>query len=93
MTNVEDSILTLKPRLDLFIRKGYFGGATDYYKAYGSDLKYYDVNSLYPHVMCNDMPHKMIKFKNNLEGLELDNLFGFFKVEVIVHKGILKQSS
>jgi DNA polymerase type B, organellar and viral len=34
--------------IDKFIRSGYFGGATDYYKAIGYNLKYYDVNSLYP---------------------------------------------
>ena len=34
--------------VDSFIRRSYFGGATDYYKAYVEKLYYYDVNSLYP---------------------------------------------
>jgi hypothetical protein len=39
----------LKGSVDKFIRRGYFGGGTDYYKAYGENLHYYDVNSLYPY--------------------------------------------
>ena len=31
---------------DRFLRQGYYGGATDYYRMYGENLKYYDVNSL-----------------------------------------------
>ena len=41
---------------DFFIRKSYIGGATDYYKLYGENLYYYDVNSLYPYAMLNPMP-------------------------------------
>jgi hypothetical protein len=90
MKTIEDSIMVLKPRLDNFIRKGYFGGATDYYKAYSSNLKYYDVNSLYPHVMMNDMPHEVIKHHRNMCDIKLEDLFGFFKVEVETPNDILK---
>ena len=38
---------------DRFIRGSYYGGAVDYYKAYGENLHYYDVNSLYPYAMLN----------------------------------------
>lgn len=31
---------------DAFIRRGYYGGHADTYKPYGSNLYYYDVNSL-----------------------------------------------
>jgi hypothetical protein len=45
-TNFQDiNIPTLKSSTDHFIRKGYFGGATDYYKAYIKNGKYYDINS------------------------------------------------
>ena len=37
----------------MFVRKSYFGGATDYYRGHGYNLKYYDVNSLYPFAMKN----------------------------------------
>ena len=40
---------------DSFIRRGYFGGATDYYKKHITNAKYYDVNSLYPYSMMKDM--------------------------------------
>lgn len=36
---------------DTFIRRGYYGGHADVYVPYGENLHYYDVNSLYPHVM------------------------------------------
>ncbi|XP_038876624.1 DNA polymerase-like [Benincasa hispida] len=36
---------------DEFLRSGYYGGHTDTYIPYGSNLDYYDVNSLYPFVM------------------------------------------
>jgi hypothetical protein len=41
---LEHDIPILKDSVDSFIRKGYFGGATDFYKAYGENLHYYDVN-------------------------------------------------
>jgi len=39
-------IPVLKRLDDTFIRKAYFGGATDYYKLKAENLYYYDVNSL-----------------------------------------------
>ena len=48
---LDTDIPIMKGSEDKFVRKAYFGGATDYYKAYGTDLKYYDVNSLYPFAM------------------------------------------
>lgn len=44
-----------------FIRYGYYVGATDYYKKYGENLYYYDVNSLYPYAMLKDMPFKPLE--------------------------------
>lgn len=52
-------------------------GATDYYKKYGKDLYYYDVNSLYPFVMLKDMPYKPLKWYEDMSNIELDNFFGF----------------
>ena len=51
----------MKSSQDIFIRDSYYGGAMDYYKAYGENLRYYDVNSLYPFVMKKDMPFKIVK--------------------------------
>lgn len=36
---------------DTFIRRAYYGGHADTYIPKGEDLKYYDVNSLYPYIM------------------------------------------
>ena len=52
----------LKGETDQFIRRGYFGGHTDYYKAYITNGYYYDVNSLYPKAMCQPMPRYIISF-------------------------------
>lgn len=83
----------LKNNVDSFIRKAYFGGATDYYKAYGEDLHYYDVNSLYPEAMIKPMPLNLIKTHKILSGLSLENFkkfFGFVKCRVTTPKNILK---
>jgi hypothetical protein len=51
-------------KTDHFIRKGYFGGGTDYYKQYITNAKYYDINSLYPAVaaMSKPMPYEFIQY-------------------------------
>nr|YP_009739386.1 DNA polymerase 2 [Tricholoma terreum]QIC20230.1 DNA polymerase 2 [Tricholoma terreum] len=75
----------LKGSTDKFIRNSYFGGGCDYYKGYGQNLYYYDVNSLYPFSMMKPMPFKLIKQHNNLNlDLTVDNkLFGFLKLNVL----------
>lgn len=67
---------------DGFIREGYFGGATDYYKAYAKNLKYYDVNSLYPFAMSKPMPHKISYFIKDMSNMDLNDFFGYCKVKV-----------
>jgi DNA polymerase type B, organellar and viral len=76
------SIPILTKDVDEFVRLGYYGGGTDLYKAYATNLKYYDVNSLYPHAMNNPMPHKLIRFHKNMDNINLDNFFGYIEVEV-----------
>jgi hypothetical protein len=79
----------LKRLDDTFIRQSYFGGATDYYQLRAENLYYYDVNSLYPFAMMKPMPFKLIKkikvFSNNFN---LNNFFGYLKVEVTCPKTI-----
>src|ERR1700731_1749841 len=74
---LEVDIPILNNNEDNFIRKAYYGGATDYYKAYAKNLYYYDVNSLYPKAMCNLLPYKIIKKYSNMNNVELKNFFGF----------------
>lgn len=65
----------LTSNIDEFIRKSYFGGATEIYKPLGFDIKVYDVNSMYPAAMIdNDMPIGKPKFTKEVD---LDNFFGF----------------
>jgi len=75
---------------DTFVRKADFGGATDYYQLKTTNLYYCDVNSLYPFAMMKPMPFKLIRkiiFKNN-SGSNLDEFFGYLKVEVSCPKDI-----
>lgn len=75
--------IPLLPRgVDTFVRKAYYGGATDYYQhrvAEATAIKYYDVNSLYPFAMLQPMP---LQFTKETAIESLDNFFGFVEVEV-----------
>jgi hypothetical protein len=88
---LNEEIPLLKPSQDFFIRQGYYGGATDYYKAYIEKGKQYDINSLYSYAMLkNPMPHKIIKFHKNLDNIKLENFFGFILVKVTCPKTITR---
>lgn len=67
-----------------FIKEAYFGGITEVYIPYGKNLRYYDVNSLYPRAAKNPMPGNECYFIESFEekGLDLDKLFGFFYCKV-----------
>jgi hypothetical protein len=47
----DDTIPIIKGIIYKFIKNSYTGGAVDVYKAYGKNIKCYDVNSLYPSQM------------------------------------------
>lgn len=57
---MEEEINSLKPKVDDFVRLGYYGGRTEIFKPHYEDksetepLYYLDVNSLYPDVMKNN---------------------------------------
>jgi len=74
-----------------FIKSGYYGGITEVYKPYGKDLKYYDVNSLYPHAALNPMPGTNVQYIESKgdTSLNLDDLFGFFFCTVKTNNGYL----
>ena len=50
------------------------------YRKYGAKLHYYDVNSLYPAAMLNNLPGQFLGMRYGLTTLA--NFFGFVKVEV-----------
>lgn len=70
------------------IKQAYFGGMSDVYIPYGENLYYYDVNSLYPSSALNSLPGGNCSFIEDLtgQGLNLDNLFGFFYCKIITNK-------
>lgn len=82
----KNKIPILKQSEDRFIRNSYFGGATDYYKLYATNLKYYDVNSLYPYAMCKPIPHELLKIIK--KEINIDKFFGFIKCEVICPESV-----
>lgn len=73
-----------KPSIFNFIKEGYYGGITEVYKPYGKDLYFYDVNSEYPFVAKNILPGNMFNYIEDYkgEGLDLNELFGFFYCKV-----------
>lgn len=67
------------------IKKAYFGGRVEVFRAYGENLYYYDINSLYPYVMLNELPvGNIIKSTNP----NLDDYFGFCYATVTIPDGI-----
>ena len=87
---LKHSIPILSKNVDEFIRCGYYGGATDFYKSYDTNLKYYDVNSLYPNAMKNPMPLNLIKYHKSMYNVNLNDFFGFIEVEVTCPNTMLK---
>jgi hypothetical protein len=83
-------MLTLSSKTDQFIRKGYFGGGTDYYKQYITNAKYYDINSLYPTAMSKPMPNEIIKYYDNMNNIKLNDFFGFCLAEIYCPKNMLR---
>jgi len=76
---------------DTFIRRGYYGGHVDVYKPYGKGLYYYDINSLYPYVMKEySMPGGVPVWHGNLDGKDLDSLYGFIEAYIICPDNIDK---
>lgn len=75
-----------------FMYFGYYGGRTEVFKPYGTNLKYYDINSLYPKAALNNMPGLNCYYKKSTtdKGLSLDNgLFGIFKAKVKTNNNYL----
>jgi len=90
-TNFQKEIIPVLSRgEDSFIRPSYFGGATDYYKAYGENLYYYDVTSLYPFAMCKPLPGALKKVHKHLNNTKLEDFFGFINCEILIDSNVLK---
>jgi DNA polymerase type B, organellar and viral len=61
------------------MRNAYYGGVVEVFRNEGTDLKYYDVTSLYPFAMLNDMPTGNMLFSTDSN---INNYFGIVFVEV-----------
>jgi hypothetical protein len=55
---------------------------------YGENLKHYDVNSLYPHVMRKPLPFLPENFINDMSKTNLNDFFGFCLAKVECPKNI-----
>ena len=66
------------------IKNAYFGGITEVYIPRGTNLNYYDVNSLYPYASYNAMPGLESKFIDYFDRpVSLDDyFFGFFYCKI-----------
>ena len=64
------------------------------YKPYGENLYYYDVNSLYPSSMLDDMPIGKTRWVSDLGSkkskIVLNDMFGFIRAFIICPKHIKK---
>jgi len=60
------------------IKQAYYGGITEVYKPHGTNLYYYDINSLYPFAALNDMVGLSCRKLLASGDHNLLELFGFF---------------
>lgn len=67
-----------------FIKEAYYGGVTEVYRPHGLKLVGLDVNSIYPKESLKPLPGLKCEYVESLEeeGLNLDELFGFFLARV-----------
>lgn len=65
---------------DKYFRDNFYkGGRVEVYKGYGKNLYYYDINSLYPSVMIEDMPLECPIQTNKF----MSDKIGFYEVEFL----------
>jgi hypothetical protein len=71
-----------KPRdtVSEFVRQSYHGGRVEVFKRQSDHLNCYDVNSMYPYVMCEELPVEYIAESRKLK----ENYYGFVHAEVTV---------
>lgn len=67
------------------ISEAYFGGISQVYKTYGNNLHYYDINSMYPWAMTQEMPYEYLGYSNNPK---LKDCFGFVYASIYVPESL-----
>jgi hypothetical protein len=78
--------IPLVPRhISDYISESYYGGISQVYKTYGENLYYYDINSLYPWAMTQDMPYE---YKGVAYNPKLEDTFGFAYASIYVPESL-----
>ncbi len=67
-----------------WIRRGYYGGRTEMFRAYGQKLHYYDINSSYVAAMQEDMPVGDRTVTDTLDWRMAENNAGFVECSVYI---------
>jgi hypothetical protein len=75
----ENKLPIIKGNCHKDMRNAYYGGVVEVFKNEGRDLKLYDITSLYPFAMLNDMPTGNMLFSTDPN---LNNYFGIVYVTV-----------
>jgi hypothetical protein len=78
---LKEPIPLISEGLDSVLRGGYRGGATQVFKERGQNLRYYDVNSLYPTAMMQPMPTQYLGKSYHWE-INLDTFNGFIEARI-----------
>ena len=89
---LSENIPILNSFNDSYVRKAYYGGAVDIYKAHAVNARYYDKNSLYPEGMCELMPLNVVQtiIEPDIDKFDIDNFFGFLEVDIECPDTILR---
>ncbi|HNF29018.1 MAG TPA: DNA polymerase, partial [Chitinophagaceae bacterium] len=93
--DIKNKIQLLTEPVDNFVRQSYHGGYTDVFKPFCNKGYYYDINSLYPYVMSNNVfPGEISSFfEINPIGntsFDINTFFGFIEVEVFAPENLMK---
>ena len=79
-----DCVIPQYKGIEANIRKAYFGGRCEIFKLFGTDLKFYDVNSEYPAVMENELMPVGVPVE--CSGFNIEEDLGIAEVEVTTPK-------
>lgn len=78
------AIFCTKPFLETKLGDAYYGGRTELFKPQSKDGFVFDINSLYPFVLMNNMPYGSPIYNNKANKRwtikEFESFFGFFKI-------------
>jgi hypothetical protein len=77
---MKHKIQALNAKLTYILTEAYYGGGVHVYVNKATNMRLYDINSLYPAAMLRDMPTRYIGYVNQVEDIETFN--GFVRVKI-----------